>query len=124
MLEFFLAGGPAMLGITVCGLAALVAAIRFAISPDRRKVGAIACLSLAALASSLLGFAADLAAVCKNTPTRFAEVFETPVELEKLLLMGLAETLTPLILGFSLLTVIWLVMAVGYRRLAPRLPAV
>ena len=63
MLEFFLAGGVPMFGVLVCGIAALIAAIRFAMSPDRRKVAAIVSLCVAAFASSLLGFAADLAAV-------------------------------------------------------------
>ena len=122
MLEFFLAGGVPMLGVVVCGLAALVAAVRFAMSPDRRKIGAIASLSVAALASSVLGFAADLATVAGAINKN--EDFQKPDMMPLVLIQGFRESLSPVILGFALLTVIWLVMAVGYRRLAPRLPAV
>jgi hypothetical protein len=122
MLEFFLAGGVPMFGVVVCGLVALVAAVRFTMSPDRRKVGAIASLSVAALASSGLGFAADIStvfgAIGKN------EEWQKPDVLPLILIQGARESLSPAILGLALLVVIWLVMAVGYRRLAPRLPAV
>lgn len=121
MLEFFLAGGVPMFGVVVCGLVALVASVRFAMSPDKRKVGAIASLSVAAFASSMLGFAADIStvfgAISKNEAWQKAEV------LPLILIQGARESLSPVILGLALLTVIWLVMAVGHRRLAPRLPA-
>ena len=122
MLEFFLAGGVPMFGVLVCGVAALVAAIRFAMSPDKRKVAAVVALSVASTSSSLLGFAADVS-------TTFRAVSQNP-EWQKpelmpiILLQGIHESFSPVILGFALLTVIWLVMAVGFRRLAPRLPAV
>ena len=121
MLQFFLNGGVPMFGVVVCGLSALVAAVRFAISPDRRKVGAIASLSLATTATSLLGVAADLATVFHVVASN--EEFQKPNVMPVVLLQGLSESASPPILGFALLTVIWLVMAVGYRRLAPRLPA-
>ena len=121
MLEFFLAGGVPMFGVVVCGLAALVAAIRFAISPDKRKIGAIVSLSVAALASSVLGSAADLSTVF-GAIDRMPE-FQKPDVLPLILIQGTRESLSPVILGLALLTAIWLVMAVGYRRLAPRLPA-
>jgi hypothetical protein len=122
MLEFFLAGGVPMLGVVVCGLAALVAAVRFAMSPDRRKVAAIACLSVAALSSSLLGFAADISKVFMMIGK--VEEWQKPDVMPLVVIQGAHESLSPVILGLALLTVTWLVMAVGFRRLAPRLPAV
>ena len=122
MLEFFLAGGVPMLGVVVCGLAALVAAVRFAMSPDKRKVGAIASLSVAALASSVLGFVADLSVVLGRIGQM--EEWQKPDVLPLVLIQGAHESMSPMILGLALLTVIWLVMAVGFRRLAPRLPVV
>ena len=122
MLEFFKAGGVPMFGVLVCGLAALVAAIRFAMSPDRRKVSAVVALSVAALSSSVLGFVTDLNAV--GAAIQKVEEFQKFDVLPFILIQGFRESLSPLILGLALLTVIWLVMAVGFRRLAPRLPAV
>jgi hypothetical protein len=110
-----------MLGVIGCGLVGLVAAIRFAMSPDRRKVGAIVCLSVASFASSLLGLAADLSGVASAISRN--EEWQKPDVLPVIFLQGFHESLSPVILGLSLLTTIWLVMAVGYRRLAPRLPA-
>ena len=120
MLQFFLNGGVPMLGVVVCGLGALVAAVRFAITPDGRKIGAIVSLSLATLATSLLGMIADAATVFHAVATN--PEFQKAGEMPLILLQGLGESASPPILGFALLTVIWLVMAVGYRRLAPRLP--
>ena len=120
MLEFFLAGGVPMLGVVVCGLVALIAAVRFALTPDKRKVAAIVALSVAALASSLLGLAADLAAVA-GAISRTEELQKADV-MPLVMIQGFRESLSPVILGLALLTVIWLVMAVGFRRLAPRLP--
>ncbi len=122
MLEFFLAGGVPMLGVVVCGLGALIAAVRFALSPDPRKVMAIVSLSVAALVSSVLGSAADLTVVFR-TIGKMPE-WQKPEVLPLILIQGASESLSPVILGLTLLTVIWLVMAVGYRRLAPRLPMV
>lgn len=122
MLEFFIAGGVPMLGVVVCGVVALVAAVRFAMAPDKRKVAAVVSLSLAALASSILGFVADTYTVFKAIGK--VEELQKPDVMPLVLIQGARESLTPMILGFALLTVIWLVMAVGFRRLAPRLPAV
>jgi hypothetical protein len=121
MIQFFLNGGVPMLGVVVCGLGALLAAIRFTISPDRRKVGAIASLSLATLATSVLGFAADLAMVCSRINS--IPEWHAPDVMPLVLVQGVSEAFSPVILGLALLTVIWLVMAVGFRRLAPRLAA-
>lgn len=122
MLEFFLSGGVPMLGVVVCGLAGLVAAARFAMSPDKRKVAAIVSLSVAVLSSSILGVAADIGKVFGMIGKM--EEWQKPDVLPLVLIQGARESLSPLILGLALLTVIWLVMAVGFRRLAPRLPAV
>ena len=101
MLEFFLAGGVPMFGVLVCGIAALVAAIRFAMSPDRRKVAAVVSLSVAALASSALGFVADLAAVAGAIQK--VEEFQKFDTLPFILIQGFRESLSPVILGLALL---------------------
>ena len=121
MLQFFLNGGVPMLGVVVCGVAALVASVRFAMSPDKRKVGAIVSLSVATTATGLLGMIADAATVFHVVAQN--PEFQKSGEMPLILLQGLGESASPPILAFAMLTVIWLVMAVGYRRLAPRLPA-
>ena len=46
------------------------------------------------------------------------------LQLARIGFQGLAEAVSPLILGFGILTVVAMLMAVGYRRLVARLPAV
>ena len=122
MLEFFRNGGVPMFGVLICGLAALIAEIRFAMSTDERKVGVIVSLCVAALDWGVLGFVTDLMVVC--TAIQKVEELQKFDVLPFVLIQGFRESLSPLILSLALLTVVWLVMAVGYRRLAPRLPAV
>ncbi len=119
MLQFFMNGGAPMFLVLGCGFAGLIAAIRFAMQPDARKVGAIVSLSVAILAATFTGFASDILAVATHVPKDPA--LTKPDVFPVVLLQGLGESMSPVILGFALLCVIWVVMAAGYRRLAPRI---
>jgi hypothetical protein len=119
MLEFFMAGGPPMFFLLALGLIAVVSAARFMRSPDPRKVGAIVALSVATGFAALTGVASDLH-VFTNRVAHHEEWLET--QLAAVVLQGISESLTPAILGGTLLSVTWMLMAVGYRRLALRLP--
>jgi hypothetical protein len=121
MWMFFLRGGVPMFGVVAFGLAAGVGALRFAMQPDPRRVGAIVSMSLALLGATLLGVFADLATVGISVGGITEPL--TGVELGRIVLTGIGECMSPLILGFSLLTGIALLMSVGFRRLVPRLPA-
>ena len=118
-MDFLLAGGVPMIGVLVCGLIAVFAAVRFAMAPDRRKIGAIVSLSVATTFSSILGVVADLREVASHGP----DFAKAPDTLVPILLVGFAESMSPVMFGFATLTAVWLVMAVGFRRLVPRLPA-
>ncbi len=133
MLQFFKDGGVPMFAVLAFGIAALVGAVRFSLKPDPRRIQSIISMSLAVLGSTLLGVFADLAAVGhaigrvefgpgESTPGHFR--LKDGLELAQLVGQGLAECMSPLILGFGVLTVVALLVAVGYRRLVPRLPAV
>jgi len=123
MLTFFLEGGPPMLGVLVFGIAALVGAGRFVMTPDPRRVSSIIAMCLAVLGSTLLGVFADIAAVGHAVGQNKFEA-KNGMEMAQIAFQGLAEAVSPLILGFGILTVVAMLMAVGYRRLVPRLPAV
>jgi len=118
MLEFFLAGGPAMAFVLGLGVAALIAAARFARMPDVRRTGTVVALTVAATFATLVCFATDLGAVGRHV----ARDESIKDELPRIVLMGISECMSPLILGGALLTVTWLVMAFGYRRLNARMP--
>lgn len=107
-----------MLFVLLLGALAAVAAIRFAWKPDERRIGAVRALSVATLCSIGVGTCSDLAAVGQHVAHN-PEWAHSP-DLHLLLLEGFAESMSPGILGFALLAITWLVMAVGHRRLAAR----
>jgi hypothetical protein len=113
MVQFFMNGGPAMFFVLVLGLAGLVAAGRFMRTPDARRVDTVKALSLATAFATVTAIATDLAAVGYNVAK-----FEGP--LGPIVLQGFAESMSPAILGGTFLCVTWMLMAVGFRRLASR----
>ena len=117
MLEFFLGGGWSMFLVLVLGLAALVAAALFAARPDPARIGAIGALTRATVFASLAGVFSCFAAVGSKVPEH-PEWAERMGGLGYVVLAGVGESMAPGILGFGLLSVVWLVMAAGHRRLA------
>jgi hypothetical protein len=114
MMEFFLAGGIGMLFVLVFGLAALVASAFFARRPDGRRLGAIRALSTATVFAVCAGVAAGFAAVCTKVPGTPEWAHSTDMPL--IVLTGCGEALSNAIIGFALLAVTWLFVAVGERR--------
>jgi hypothetical protein len=123
MIQLFMEGGVPMLAVLAFGIAALVGAVRFAMRPDPRRIQSIIAMSLAVLGSTLLGVFADIAAVGHAIGSGKFPV-EPRNDLIQLTYQGIAECMSPLIFGFGVLTVVAMLVAVGYRRLVPRLPAV
>ena len=113
MLNLFMAGGFPMWFLLVFGLLAIAGAALFAHKPDAQRLGAVKALSVATLASIGAGTASDFAAVGYAVPERFAN--EPNVHM--IVLTGFAESMSPAILGFALLSIVWLIVAVGHRRL-------
>ncbi len=115
MLEFFRAGGLSMIFVLLFGAMTFGAAIWFMRRPDARYVGMIRALSVATVFSVLSGITSDLAAVFTKVPgdPSWAHSPDMPL----IVMRGLGESLAPAILGFSLLSLAWLVTAVGVRRL-------
>lgn len=108
-------GGAPMWAILIFGLINLGAALRFAYRPARARLPPIVALSLAVLFSIAGGVMADIAAVGSKVPAR-SEWANSP-KIHLLLLQGLAESMAPGILGFSVLSLVALLSAVGLRRL-------
>jgi hypothetical protein len=116
MQDFMAAGGAPMWAILVFGAMDLVLAILFAWRPERSRVPAIGALSLAVLFSVGSGVMADLAAVGTKVPNR-PEWANSP-KVHLIILQGFAESMAPGVLGFSLLSLVAFVCAVGLRRMA------
>jgi hypothetical protein len=116
MLNLIRDGGAPMWAILLFGLANLLAALRFAVRPVRGRLPAIAALALAVLFSVACGVMADIAAVGSKVPSRPEWANDPKIHL--ILLRGLAESMAPGILGFSTLSMVALLCAVGLRRLS------
>ncbi len=119
MLEFFQSGGTAMWFVAIFGLIALVAAIRFASAPDPRRVETVRSLTWATLFSIAAGIVAAIAAVGSKVPAH-PEWSNSP-KIHLIVMQGISESMAPGVLGFTLLSLVWMAMAVGHRRLAREL---
>lgn len=120
MLEMFKEGGWSMFFVVAFGAMAFVAAVVFAARPDPRRVEVVRSLTRATVFSIAAGIVADIAAVGHNVPAN-PEWANSP-KIHLVLLQGIAESMAPGVLGFTLLSLVWLVMAVGHRRLGRELP--
>jgi hypothetical protein len=109
-------GGSPMFFVLLFGLVALATAFWFAVKPSERQVGFIKWMSRATLWSILCGFCADFASVFYNTTTDDYEQMSKELFV-RIVVHGLAESMSPGIVGFALLSLIALVTAVGQRRL-------
>ena len=112
MLELLKEGGVPMLFVVAFGLLTFAAAAMFAARGDRRRLGFIAGMGVATLLSVLGGISADLAAVGHHGPERCG----TRIDLPGCLLIGFAESMSPGIVGFTLLSLAAMLTAVGLSR--------
>ncbi|MBI2378039.1 MAG: hypothetical protein HYV07_28820 [Deltaproteobacteria bacterium] len=115
MLEFFQAGGAPMFVLLALGVVALVAAGRFAHRPSREALGPIDALRRALIYASIAGLASDLMAVFTQVPAH-PEWSKSP-ELHLIVMQGLGESMSPVVFGFTILNVMYVLVAVGERRL-------
>jgi hypothetical protein len=114
MLWLLKAGGFPMVFIVLFGAIALVASALFVRRPDERRLAFIRFMSRATLYSVGAGICADLASV-------FIHVVRTPEwarspDMHLIVMEGLGESMAPGILGFTLLSLIAFLTALGARR--------
>lgn len=115
MREFWQAGGWSMFVVLLFGALSLAAAVAFVRRPSERGVGMIRSLSNATVFAAVGGVVTNLATVFSAVP-RHAE-WSQPEQLTKMTMIGLGESMSPAILGFGVLCLVWLVTAAGVRRL-------
>ncbi len=115
MMEFMRAGGVPIWVVLVFGLIALVTGAIFLFRPTERRGKVLRGLMAATLYSVLAAVASDLAAVCAKVP-RNPEWAKSP-DLPLIVMTGIGESLTPAILGFTILSLAGLFSAIGHRRL-------
>lgn len=114
MPDWFKEGGFPMWFILAFGGIAVATAFVFAIRPQKEREGFIVAMSTATLFSVLSGTLAGFSAVAHHLAKH--EEYG-PFEFARIMTMGLGEITRPGILGFSMLSLVWLMVAVGRRRL-------
>lgn len=119
MVEFMRAGGFGMWLVLLLGSATLVTGVLFARRPDERRMAVIRALTVATVFSTFTALASNVATVMYTVPQH--PEWSKSADLHLIVMTGLGESLTPVILGTALLTLTWLVAAVGMRRLSDRL---
>ncbi len=112
-------GGLPMWFIVAFGLAALVSSIGYAIRPDDKRRSLTRGMSLATLFATLAALAAALGATLNTLAgRRHPDIrIDLPDGVVNLL-TGLAESMSPLIMGFALLALTAMFGAVGGFRAA------
>ena len=118
MTWLMMAGGAPMIVIVVFGLVAVLASAHFAWRPRPEALYYIGALCLAVLFSIFAAVAGDLIEVCVSVAGN-PDMSSSP-QVGMILVEGLGESLSPAVLGFSVLSIVSLISAVGLRRLPTR----
>lgn len=115
MVHFIRAGGYPIWIVIALSIPSLYLAVRFAMAIDARRLAMLRALTWAQIFAVTSGVAANVLAVLWNVG-RDEEAVKEPLQP---MLIGLGEALTPAVLGLSILTVTWILVAFGLRR-SPR----
>lgn len=114
-MAFFAMGGFPMLVIVVFGLLGVINAARFAWAPGPGRVGYQVALGVAILFAGIGGMAVDLVTVSTQVPAHPEWIAESGLGL--IVLVGVGESLTPLVLASGVIIAQALLVALGLRRL-------
>ena len=115
MAQFIRAGGYPIWIVIALSIPTLYLAVRFAISIDARRLAMLRALTWAQIFAVTSGVASNVLAVLWGIGRR-PELAKDPLQP---LFIGLGESLTPAVLGLSLLSVTWILITFGLRR-SPR----
>jgi hypothetical protein len=114
MLTLFIEGGFPMWFLVAFGAATLAFSIRFARMPARRTLRTALALAGATAFTTLTGICADLATVGHDAPSYLKA--HPGTSMVEVLLQGIAESLSPGIMGFTTLSLAGLIVALGFQR--------
>ncbi len=110
-------GGVPMFFLLGFGLLALAFAVRFAVAPSQRALRTAVALSAATGFTTITGVCAAFAAVGHHAPEYLKRHPETT--LAEVVLLGVGESMSPGILGFTMLSLIASIVALGVWRQDP-----
>lgn len=110
-------GGFPVFFLLAFGLLAMVFAVRFAAAPSQRLLKTAMALSAATALTSINGIFAAFFAVGHQAPEYLKRHPEST--LAEVVLTGFGESMSPGILGFTVLSLIALILALGVYRQNP-----
>ena len=113
MIDFFRAGGWMMFVILAIAIPMLVTAAKFARDASPHGLSLVRALTAAVVFASIAGVVTDLATVARAV-AGIPELLKEPLAN---LLQGFNESMAPAELGFSLVTIAWILVAFGVRRM-------
>jgi hypothetical protein len=115
MTEFLRAGGFPIWIVLVLSLLVLAASGHFALRADAKRLAIIKALTWATVFSIVGGVISNFMAVMWGVPDN-DEWAHSP-DMPLIVMRGLGEAVTPAVLGFTVLSLAWLFVAVGMRRI-------
>lgn len=110
-------GGFPVIFLLTFGLLAMAFAVRFATAPSQRVFRTTLVLCVATLLTSFNGMFAAFAAVGHHAPDYVKQ--HPGASLPEVVLLGFGESMAPGILGFTVLSLIALILALGMWRQNP-----
>ncbi len=110
-------GGFPVFFLLAFGLLAMAFAVRFATAPSQRVLRTTLALCTATCLTSINGIFAALSAVGHQAPEYLKRHPES--SLSEVVLLGIGESMAPGILGFTILSLIALILALGMYRQNP-----
>ena len=110
-------GGFPVFFLLAFGLTAMAFAVRFASAPSRRIFRTTLALCAATLLTSINGIFAAFSAVGHQAPEYLKR--HPDHSLAEVVLLGFGESMSPGILGFTILSLTALILAVGLWRQEP-----
>ncbi len=113
MVDFMRSGGFTMILLVILGGVQLVAAGRFAFAADPRLLALVRALTWAMVLAAVAGTAGNFITVCHAIVDN-DEWLKAPVPY---LIGGFGESVAPVVLGGSLASIAWILVAVGVRRM-------
>lgn len=111
MAQFIRAGGYPIWIVLALSIPMLYLGVRFAIAADARRLAFLRALTWAQLFAVGSGVASNVMAVMWKVGRHVDDYPVLPR-----VMIGLGEALTPAVLGLSMLTVTWILIAFGLRR--------
>jgi hypothetical protein len=113
MFDFMRAGGWMMFLILAIAIPMLVVAAKFARNATPHGLSLVRALTTAVVFASIAGVVTDLATVARNVSS-VPELMKEPLAN---ILWGFNEAMAPATFGFSLITLAWILVAFGVRRM-------